>query len=105
MGAGLRGARSGTFWSFWNLIKRLSREGRQPDLVVVENVLGTLSSRGGHDFSVLSAALAGERYRFGALVIDAVHFLPQSRPRLFIIGVRANISIPKNLLREAPVKE
>jgi DNA (cytosine-5)-methyltransferase 1 len=77
MGAGLKGARSGTFWSFWDLIKGLAREGRQPELVVVENVAGTLSSRGGRDFSVLSEALAGERYRFGVLVIDAVHFVPQ----------------------------
>ena len=47
MGAGLKGSRSGTFWSFWNLITGLAREGRLPDLVVLENVVGTLTSRGG----------------------------------------------------------
>jgi len=32
--------------------------------------------------------------------MNAVHFVPQSRPRLFIIGVRKSISIPKELISE-----
>src|SRR5262249_41989427 len=27
-------------------------------------------------------------YGFGPMVLDAIHWLPQSRPRLFVIGVR-----------------
>src|ERR1700678_3197897 len=42
MGAGLRGSRSGTFWPFWERIQSLKAEGRQPALVVLENVCGAL---------------------------------------------------------------
>lgn len=97
-GAGLKGDRSGTFWPFWKIIKDLSREGRAPRLVVLENVCGTLSSHDGKDFAAISSALSNNGYRFGAVVINAVHFLPQSRPRLFIIGVRKSSPIPRALV-------
>lgn len=87
--AGLKGARSGTFWPFWRLMQTLVDEGRAPALIALENVCGALTSHDGKDFAAIGAALAGSGYRFGALVMDAVHFLPQSRPRLFIIGVHA----------------
>lgn len=97
-GAGLKGKRSGTFWPFWKLMQRLRREGRAPRSVVLENVYGTLTSHGGKDFAAIGSALAGEGYKFGAVVIDAVHFVPQSRPRLFIIGVRQDITLSSALL-------
>jgi len=93
-GAGLNGKRSGTFWPFWALIKELRAEGRAPKLIVIENVCGTLSSHGGRDFSALASAIVAQKYRLGALVIDAVHFVPQSRPRLFIVCVKEGIKIP-----------
>ena len=96
-GAGLRGERSGSFWPFWSLIKTLRAEGRAPKTIVLENVCGALTSHGGKDFTALCKALAEGGYRFGALVIDAALFLPQSRPRLFIIAVRADIAIPAAL--------
>jgi DNA (cytosine-5)-methyltransferase 1 len=87
-GAGLRGERSGTFWSFWKLIEALAGERRAPRLIVLENVCGALASHGGRDFAVIGKALARGGYHFGAVVIDAVDFVPQSRPRLFVIGTR-----------------
>jgi DNA (cytosine-5)-methyltransferase 1 len=42
--------------------------------------------------------LAHEGYRVGALVLDAVKFLPHSRPRLFIVGVHQEIAIPSQLV-------
>ena len=104
-GAGLRGERSGTFWPFWGLVTALGREGRAPKLVVLENVCGALTSHGGKDFTALCKALAEGGYRFGALVIDAALFLPQSRPRLFIIAVRGDVAVPALLVgqgAEAP---
>ncbi|GLK76209.1 DNA (cytosine-5-)-methyltransferase [Methylopila jiangsuensis] len=85
-GAGLDGARSGAFWGFWALIEALGVEGRAPRALVLENVCGALTSRGGRDFAAIGEALAGAGYRFGALVIDAALFVPQSRPRLFIVA-------------------
>jgi DNA (cytosine-5)-methyltransferase 1 len=86
--AGLDGARSSAFWGFWALMQRLAREGRVPRVIVIENVIGLLNSNGGADFTALCAALAEEGYGFGALEADAAAFLPQSRPRLFVIAVR-----------------
>lgn len=87
-GAGLAGARSGAFHAFWSLVTGLAEVGRAPGLVVVENVCGTITSRGGRDFEVICEAFARAGYRFGPLVINADAFLPQSRPRLFIVGAR-----------------
>ncbi|WP_192255587.1 DNA cytosine methyltransferase [Mesorhizobium caraganae] len=93
-GAGLKGERSGTFWPFWKLVKALQANGRAPTMIVLENVCGALTSHGGKDFAAIGAALTSAGYRFGAVVIDAVHFLPQSRPRLFIVAVRADAPVP-----------
>jgi DNA (cytosine-5)-methyltransferase 1 len=100
-GAGLDGARSGTFWPFWKLIQALGRKGRAPSLVVLENVCGALSSHGGRDFAAIGAALE-KSYRFGAVVVDAVLFVPQSRPRLFVVGVRNDVTIPPGLMSPQP---
>ena len=102
-GAGLKGDRSGTFWPFWKLIRGLKAEGRAPRLVVLENVCGALSSHGGKDFAAIGSALASTGYRFGAMVIDAVNFLPHSRPRLFVIGIQTGIQIPFGLTVREPV--
>ena len=101
-GAGLRGERSGTFWPFWRLITTLCREGRAPAMIALENVCGTLTSHGGSDFEELCRALAGSGYRYGALIVDAALFLPQSRRRLILIAVRDGVSVPKGLFTHAP---
>ena len=86
-GAGLRGDRSGTFWPFIQHIRDLISEGRAPKIIALENVLGTLTSHKGKDFAAICNALDQLGYQFGAIVIDASHFVPQSRPRLFIVAV------------------
>ena len=101
-GGGLRGARSGTFWPFLRLIDGLAAEGRAPRLVVLENVCGALTSHGGRDFAAIIEAMAAMGYGAGAVVMDAVHFVPQSRKRLFLVGVRAPASIPTGLRWNAP---
>ena len=96
-GAGLGGKRSGTFHAFWDLARALSAEGRGPAIVAVENVCGALTSRGGRDFEVVCRTYLEAGYRCGALVINADRFLPQSRPRLFVIGVREDLGIAPGL--------
>jgi len=91
--AGLKGDRSGTFWPFWSLMKDLIAEGRPPRLIALENVCGTLTSHEGKDFAAICSTFERAGYLFGALVIDAAHFVPQSRPRLFMIGVRSDVEI------------
>lgn len=101
-GAGLRGARSGTFWPFWSLMKSLIADNRSPRLIVLENVCGTLTSHDGRDFAAICEALKEAGYRFGAVVIDASLFVPQSRPRLFVVATRADIVVPDHLALAGP---
>jgi DNA (cytosine-5)-methyltransferase 1 len=105
MGAGLDGDRSGTFWPFWNLVKALRVEKRAPRMIVLENVKGALTSHGGRDFAAIGAALTNADYRFGAMLIDAVHFLPQSRPRLFVVAIDKSTTVPDELVADQIVEE
>lgn len=100
-GAGLKGDRSGTFWPFWRLMRALGKDKRSPALIVLENVSGALSSHGGKDFAAIGAALSSG-YKFGALVMDAVRFVPQSRPRLFIVAIREDLDVPQELTAAEP---
>ena len=92
---GLEGERSATFWDFWGLMMALRREGRAPWLVVIENVCGLITGHSGRDFVALCDAFTEGGYRIGALVIDAALFVPQSRPRVFVIGVDATLPISR----------
>jgi DNA (cytosine-5)-methyltransferase 1 len=75
---------------------------KHPKTIVLENVYGAVTSNGGRDFTTLLDTLRNGGYRAGALVIDAVHFVPQSRARLFIIAIRNDLAIPKKLLMNEP---
>ncbi len=86
--AGLEGGRSSAFWGFWRLIEELESEGRGPRALVIENVTGLLTSADGADFTALCQALGDRGWRFGAIELDAALWLPQSRPRLFLIATR-----------------
>ena len=96
--AGLAGGRSSAFFGFWRLIQALGPAA--PRLVVIENVSGLLTSHGGADFAALCQALADEGYVFGALEIDAARFVPQSRPRVFVVASR--VSPAPGLTGESP---
>ena len=99
-GAGLKGERSGTFWGFLKLIQGLRAEGRKPSMVILENVYGTLTSHEGKDFEAIAKSITGEGYNFGAVVMDAVQFVPQSRPRVFIICTDENLTIPDEVVSD-----
>ena len=101
-GAGLKGDRSGTFWPFWTLMKALIEDQRAPEVIVLENVCGTLTSHGGKDFTAICETFRASGYEFGALVVDAALFVPQSRPRLFMIGVRNATSLPAHVHDTGP---
>lgn len=49
---------------------------------------------GGKDFAAICEALRTAGYRCGTLIVDAVPFVPQSRPRLFVFALRADIAPP-----------
>lgn len=89
--------RSGAFWHFWRLMQGLRQEQRAPKIIVLENVCGIITSNRGADFAAIVAAFMREDYRVGAVVIDAALFVPQSRKRVFIIGVQADLVLPTGL--------
>ena len=87
---GLAGTGSSAFWGFIDAIRNMGR--RKPPIVLLENVTGFLSSHNGNDFRDACAALNDLGYCVDAFIIDAVHFVPQSRQRLFVIGSRRRSS-------------
>jgi DNA (cytosine-5)-methyltransferase 1 len=91
--AGLAGGRSSALLGFLRLIGELRDAARAPRLLVIENVTGLLSARGGSDFAALRAALSELGYQARAFTVDAASFLPQSRPRVFVVA-SADAAVP-----------
>jgi len=81
---GIRGQHSSAFWGF---IQILERQAKKPRLVLLENVVGWLNSNGGQDFRIAIQALNRLGYACDVYGIDAAHFVPQSRPRIFAIAI------------------
>lgn len=82
--AGLQGEHSSAFWGFVNILQDMGN--RKPPLILLENVAGFLTSNNGQDFRDALLALNSQGYSVDVFIINAVHFVPQSRVRLFIIG-------------------
>jgi DNA (cytosine-5)-methyltransferase 1 len=87
---GLAGEQSGALFGFLQAIERLGE--RQPLLMLLENVPGFLTSHGGADFATAVAELAALGYWMDSFVVDARWFVPQSRPRLFLVGFHEELS-------------
>ena len=86
---GINGKHSGAFWGF---LDRLKEQGHQaPLIVVLENVTGWLYSNEGRDFYTTAKALNEVGYACDVFMLNARSFLPQSRPRLFMIGIRDSL--------------
>ncbi len=101
---GLDGGRSGAVWPALDFVRRLGERGVAPWLVVIENVVGMASSAGGDDLIAVVRMLADLKYRVGALVVDARLFVPQSRPRLFVIAVNEGVTVPSGMISDGPVR-
>ncbi|MGC9328555.1 MAG: DNA cytosine methyltransferase [Candidatus Hinthialibacter sp.] len=99
---GLNANRSGTFWPFWNLMTNMAKQDRPVPIIVVENVVGAITSNQGKDFQALIESIVKQGYQVGPLVMDAVHFVPQSRPRLFLIAFKSSITPPPRLISGKP---
>jgi DNA (cytosine-5)-methyltransferase 1 len=82
------GTRSGLFWEWVRVLDELEEHGRRPPVLVAENVVGFVVAHQGKHFRLAYEALRKRGYWLGAVVIDAELFLPQSRPRAFIIAVK-----------------
>lgn len=81
---GLSGKESSAFWGLVDILREMGE--RRPPLVLLENVLGFLMSHGGCDFEKALLSLNELGYAVDAFILNAVHWVPQSRARLFVVA-------------------
>lgn len=82
--SGLQGKQSSMLWEFLRVLHEMGN--RAPRLVLLENVLGFATSKKGADLASAIKALNELGYWCDIFTADARWFIPQSRPRMFIIG-------------------
>lgn len=82
--AGLAGKSSSTFFQFTRVLEEMGE--RRPRVVALENVTALASSRGGEDLAAAVRELNRLGYSVDVLSLDARRWVPQSRPRLFLVG-------------------
>ena len=98
-GKGIRAKRSGLVWEWLRVMDEMPQ---RPRLLAAENVPGLVSTNSGAHYRELHAALVERGYKVGAMLLNATHWLPQSRPRIFVIAIDARVCVPRNLTSEGP---
>ena len=88
---GLAGEHSGTIWPFLDLVEEMRRARSLPAALLLENVTGLLTSEGGSDLRAICERVGDLGYLTDIVVVDARWFVPQSRPRLFVVAVRTDL--------------
>lgn len=69
---------------------------RRPNVVLLENVQGLLEHNKGKTFSFILSSLTHLNYKVEWMCLDTAWFgIPQTRPRVFIIGIQNNL-IPQS---------
>lgn len=86
---GIREGESSMFWEFARVLEEMGE--RRPRAVLLENVPGFATSKGGRDLRDALAELNGLGYSCDVMVLNASRFVPQSRQRLFIVGVQGEV--------------
>jgi len=95
---GIASTRSGLVWQW---IRVMDEMPQKSPIVVAENVIGLVSAAQGEHYKRLHNSLVERGYRVGALVLDAAYWVPQSRQRVFVVGVDEGIDTNVNEL-DAP---
>lgn len=86
---GINHGESSMLWQFIRILSEMkSKYGRRrPPVILLENVEGLLTSNEGKDLESLLRALNDLNYHVDLTRIDAARFVPQSRVRIFIVGI------------------
>lgn len=82
---GIDGRHSSAFWGFTQI---LDSQVNKPKVVMLENVSGWLTANSGQDFRITIQELNRLGYACDVFTINAAHFVPQSRLRVFVIGIQ-----------------
>ena len=99
LSGGIYAERSGLVWQWLRIIDEMAVK---PRILVAENVVGLVSSAGGAHYRALHAALVERGYRVGAVLLDAARWVPQSRPRIFVVAVDASIEPGQEHIDDGP---
>jgi len=89
---GLDGTESGSFWAITEIIRRKREKGNAPKVILLENVYGFLTTNNGEELRKSLAALNDLGYLVDTFIVDAKHFTPQSRVRLFVVGIDESLT-------------
>lgn len=79
------GTESSAFFGFVNVIEGMGA--RRPQALVLENVCGLASSHDGADYRAVVETFNKLGYSVDAFELNARRWLPQSRPRMFVVGL------------------
>lgn len=96
---GIHSKRSGLVWEWLRVLDECPA---LPPVLVAENVVGLVSSHGGRNYQRLHEALVSRNYTVGAVLLDAVHWVPQSRPRVFVVAISRQVEIPSSIQQDGP---
>jgi DNA (cytosine-5)-methyltransferase 1 len=90
---GIHQGESSAFWEFARILGEMKQKygDANPNFVLLENVEGLLTSNNGNDLRAVLTELNKFGYRVDLLRINALHFVPQSRVRIFIVGVHKSL--------------
>lgn len=89
--AGIRKGESSAFWGFRRVLDEMGSH-RRPPIVLLENVVGFLTSHDGKDFLDAMQAMNQLGYKVDPFILDARWFVPQSRPRLFVVCLQSDLA-------------
>ncbi len=90
---GIHAGESSAFWHFLRILKevRATRGDGRPPCVLIENVEGLLSSNEGKDLRAVLSSLNDLGYLVDLMMVNGANFVPQSRVRIFVVGVHNSI--------------
>lgn len=86
---GINGQHSSLVWTFLEKVRDLKEDGNAPRFLLLENVPNLLTIDDGKSVDFLLSRIAELGYAVDIVQVDAVHFTPQSRNRVFILAVMA----------------
>lgn len=96
---GIYADRSGLVWEYLRILDEMQEK---PRILALENVSGLLVANNGENYRNLHEALRSRGYRCGAVLLNSEVFVPQSRPRVFVIAVNKDVTIPEDLIGDGP---
>ena len=81
----MAGKESKAFLGFARVIREMGQY--KPSVLVLENVIGLATSHGGEDLRIVLKTFNDLGYAVDAVELDARRWIPQSRPRMFVVGM------------------